>query len=369
MSNDTTRRLAPGTAICLVALLIYDSPALAHEQGAKPIPDGHAPAGVMVDHMHKAGEFMVGYRYSWARQSGDQLDGTSTININDPSNPLLHRACQNEAVAGHEHCSMYQTEMTMQMHMLDIMYAPTDWMTLMVMPQWMTMDMTMDTLPFAHHDMGHGEMDHMGSHGHGTDGLGDTIFGALIKISSGPGYSLHTGMMFSAPTGSTTERASNGNLTHYMMQLGSGTWDFLPSLTYNGRADRLSWGVQLSGIIRMEDENDQGYRLGDVFQATGWAAYRLTDWMSASVRLLSTRVSQIEGSFFPTGSGMSAPDFPTNYGGSYFDVGLGVNFVVPDGALKGHRLSVEWLEPVRDDVNGYQQERDGTLYANWSKAF
>ncbi len=323
----------------------------------------------MVDHMHKAGEFMVGYRYSWARQSGDQLDGTSTINVNDPSNPLLHRACQNEAVAGHEHCSMYQTEMTMQMHMLDIMYAPTDWMTLMVMPQWMTMDMTMDTLPFAHHDMGHGDMDHMGSHSHGTDGFGDTIFGALIKISSGPGYSLHTGMMFSAPTGSTTERASNGNLTHYMMQLGSGTWDFLPSLTYNGRADRLSWGVQLSGIVRMEDENDQGYRLGDVFQATGWAAYRLTDWMSASVRLLSTRVSQIEGSFYPTGSGMSAPDFPTNYGGSYFDVGLGVNFVVPDGALKGHRLSVEWLEPVRDDVNGYQQERDGTLYANWSKAF
>ena len=52
---------------------------------------------------------------------------------------------------------MKQTEMTMQMHMLDIMYAPTDWMTLMVMPQWMTMDMTMSPL-----DAGMGGMGGMG---------------------------------------------------------------------------------------------------------------------------------------------------------------------------------------------------------------
>jgi hypothetical protein len=29
------------------------------------------------------------------------------------------------------------------MHMLDIMYAPTNWMTLMVMPMGMSQDMTM----------------------------------------------------------------------------------------------------------------------------------------------------------------------------------------------------------------------------------
>lgn len=356
---------APRALATLAAALAASAGAArADDPAAKPIPEGHAPAGVMVDHMHKAGEFMVGYRYSWGKQSGDQLHGSREIDINDHDNPLLHKACQNAAKAGHEHCSMYQTEMTMQMHMLDLMYAPTDWLTLMVMPQWMTMDMSMDALPHAHHE----GMGHMGPHSHGTDGFGDTIFGALIKIADAPGHHLHTGMMFSAPTGSTSEKGSSGKLTHYMMQLGSGTWDFMPSLTYTGRADRWSWGVQLSGVIRMEDENNQGYRLGDVFQATGWGAYRLTDWMSASVRLMSTSVSEIEG-FYPTGMGMTAADFPGNYGGRFFDVGFGVNFVVPEGALKGHRLSVEWLQPVHDDVNGYQQERDGTLYANWSKAF
>jgi hypothetical protein len=265
---------------------------------------------------------------------------------------------------------MKQSEMTMQMHMLDIMYAPTDGLTLMVMPQWMTMDMTMSPLEGAHMGggmgMGHG---HMGSHSHGTDGFGDTIFGALVQLSDGPGYHLHTGLMFSAPTGSTEERGASGKLTHYMMQLGSGTWDFMPSLTYTGRADRWSWGAQMSGILRMEDENDQGYKLGDVFQATAWGSYRFAEWLSTSVRVLHTQQGEVEGSLAYTGMGMSPPDFGYNYGGRYWDIGFGVNAVVPSGFLKGHRLSAEWLQPLEDDVNGYQQEREGTLWVNWSKAF
>lgn len=345
------------------------STANADEPGARPVPEGHAPAGVMVDHMHKGGEFMVGYRYSWSRSSGDTLAGTRAVDDHE----IRHNAClfpgQNPADHDtHNHCSMKQDEMTMQMHMLDIMYAPTDWLTLMVMPQWMTMDMTM--APVAGAAGGHDEHgDHAGSHSHGTDGFGDTIFGALVKIADAPGHHLHTGMMFSAPTGATDKKGANGNYTHYMMQIGSGTWDFMPSLTYTGRADRWSWGVQLSGVIRMEDENDEGYRLGDVFQATGWGAYRVTDWMSASLRLIHTTQSEIEGHYHGAHNHSSPPDLQGNYGGQFFDVGFGVNFVVPEGALKGHRLSVEWLQPVRDNPNGYQQERDGTLYANWSKAF
>jgi hypothetical protein len=35
---------------------------------------------------------------------------------------------------------MKPTDMTMNMYMLDIMYAPTDWLTLMVLPMWMSHD-------------------------------------------------------------------------------------------------------------------------------------------------------------------------------------------------------------------------------------
>jgi hypothetical protein len=357
--NRRAMYLLTATAAALNAGL--SSQAIADQATGGPIPEGHAPAGVMVDHMHKAGEFMLGYRYSYGRQSGDTLNGTSTASEHD----ILHDACQNPKVDGHEHCMMKQKSMDMQMHMLDIMYAPTDWLTLMAMPQWMTMDMTMEPVEQAH--MGGGM--HMGAHSHGTDGIGDTIFGGIVKLSDGPGYHLQTGLMFSAPTGSTSEKGSTGALTHYMMQLGSGTWDFLPSLTYTGRMDRLSWGLQLSGVIRMEDENDEGYALGNVFQANGWAAYRLVDWLSASVRVQHTRQGEVSGSLDHTGMGKSPPDLPSNYGGEFWDVGFGINTVVTAGSLKGHRLSVEWLQPIEDDVNGFQQERDGTFYANWSKAF
>ncbi len=362
MKPRRVNRPLPYAISCLCVVL--STPALA-DDGHGPWADGHAPAGVMLDHMHKAGEFMVGYRYSWARADGDMLDGTKSVNLADPDNPVLHKACQNPNVAGHEHCSMAPGKMTMQMHMLDIMYAPTDWLTLMVMPQWMTMEMMMEPLPGAH-DAGHGM--HMGAHSHGTDGIGDTIFGALVKLSEGPGFHLHTGLMFSAPTGSVDERGADGTLTHYHMQLGSGTWDFQPSLTYTGREGLWSWGAQMSGVIRMEDENDQGYRLGNVFQATAWGSYRITSWLSASLRLLHTQQSEVEG-WGPTGTGTSPPDFGSNYGGRFWDAGFGVNTVVPGGPLKGHRFSAEWLEPLSDDVNGYQLERTGTLYLNWSKAF
>ena len=84
--------------IGLAAVLAWPAGvAMAHDDG--PQADGHAPAGVMFDHMHKAGGFMLGYRYSWSGQSGDFLNGTTVVG----DTPILHKACQNPVVAGHDH--------------------------------------------------------------------------------------------------------------------------------------------------------------------------------------------------------------------------------------------------------------------------
>ena len=45
------------------------------------------------------------------------------------------------------------------------------------------------------------------------------------------------------------------------------------------------------------------------------------------------------------------------------------NTAVPGGPLKGLRLSAEWLQPVMDDPNGYQLEREETLWANATMSF
>lgn len=47
---------------------------------------------------------------------------------------------------------------------------------------------------------------------------------------------------------------------------------------------------------------------------------------------------------------------------------MGVSAVVPGGMLAGNRLSLEWLQPVHQDVVGYQLARKGTLSFTWSIA-
>ncbi len=155
---------------------------------------------------------------------------------------------------------------------------------------------------------------------------------------------------------------------HYGMQLGSGTWDFNPSVTYAGAADPWSWGAQMTGTVRLQDRNRSGYALGNVFQSSIWGGYQLLDGLSASLRGVYTHQRPISGEFDGTFHALGPVDFPGNYGGRFWDLGVGLNYS-PGGAFAGNQIGVEWLQPLRDDVNGYQLERRGTLHATWQYMF
>jgi hypothetical protein len=197
---------------------------------------------------------------------------------------------------------------------------------------------------------------------------------SLVKLYEIPGHRLHVGLGFSAPTGEADlefRRVAtiDGGLVHFGMQTGSGTWDFLPSLTYTGDHKRWTWGAQLNGVKRMENQNKSGYRLGDVIQATTWGGYSLTRWLSASVRGVYTKQDAIHGDFNAFNRRTGPMDFPDNQGGQFWDIGFGANVTVPKGKFAGNNLSVEWLQPLRNDVNGFQLERRGRLAAAWSYHF
>jgi Protein of unknown function (DUF3570) len=354
-----------------------------HEHGVR------APAGVMFDHMLPAGKFMAGYRFMWNSQSGDMLNGTNAVN----DSGLIAGGCVVDP------CYLAPSNMTMSMHMLDLMYAPTDWLTLMLMPQFVDMHMEMRGLydkvieTGLATDLG-GHYDHHRQNAHETGGIGDLGMYALFKVFDNGTHHAHATAGFSAPTGDVDiqfRRAHqiDGGFMDYGMQLGSGTWDFKPSLTYTGHIDDLSWGAQANGIVRMEDHNKSGYRLGDLFQATAWGNYNLTNWLTASVRGVYTVQGAIKGQFNgsngqfftpeinPDGSQVqssilkfSPQDYTQNYGGRFWDVGFGLSAMVPgDSLLGGNRVSVEWLQPVHTDYNGYQLDRDGALSATWSVMF
>jgi len=328
-----------------------------------------APAGVMSAHMlSNAGDWMMGYKYVYSTQAGDMLHGNDKV----ADQAILDYDC------GGRQCYVAPKDMTMHMHMFNLMYAPTDWLNLMVMPTFVDMSMNMRMLDGAPAVGGTGapefaELSHA-SHEHMTGGFGDTQLAMLFKLYDSDVHHLHLGTGFSAPTGNVKielRRAHTEDLglIHYGMQIGSGTWDFLPSLTYTGQSEKWSWGAQARGVVRLESQNDVGYREGDLFQSSVWGSFNLMKWLSVSVRGVYTSKGALHGEYNTEHQPIGPMDSPDSYGGEYYDLGFGLNAMVPTGNLAGNSLSVEWLQPMEDDVNGYQLERDGALSVNWGYAF
>lgn len=323
----------------------------------------NAPAGMLFAHMlEKAGDSMVGFRYLYSLQQGDMRHGTGLAT----DAQIVANGC-----GGGTKCSYTPKKMDMSMYMLDLMYAPTDWLTLMLMPQFMSMDMHLRTLegapPPSPDDI---HASHGGNMLHATGGVGDIDMSAMLKLYEAPGHKLHLTLGFTAPTGSINQRI-NGNteFDHYGMQLGSGTWNFWPSLTYNGFREELNWGAQVSTIAVLQSYNDSGYAVGNLFQSTAWGGYQISDWLTATLRGVYTLQDSIDGRF-PDAFVVTGPmDTPQSYGGQFFDVGFGLSAMVMSGDFAGNRLGIEWLQPAFNDYNGYQLERSGNLYASWGLSF
>lgn len=332
-------------------------------------PDSHAPIGVMADHAHGAGEIMLGYRYMFTHDAGMMAGGKSIPN---------HSVYEYKTPAG-EHYTAVPLEMDMHMHMWEIMYAPSDKLTLMLMPSYTEMSMTMESrgghgAHGGHDAAAHGGHEEAGGHqetsvmSHGTAGWGDTLLSAIVPVFETDHHEVALNLGISMPTGSVDQKM-HGQYTHYHMQLGSGTWDLKPGVTYHGCAGPLSWGAQTMGTVRLEDENESGYRLGNVWETTGWTALMVSEWASVSGRILWTTGEDIDKHYDGAHSHSSPVDIQRNYGGDRIDLGLGVNFMVPDGALKGHRLAVEALWAVDQESNGVFLERDFAIVAGWQFAF
>ena len=116
-----------------VGVLSTAAPAFAHEGFAASGPDGHAPLGVMGDHTHNTGEWMFSYRYMHmsmqGNRSGDERISADEI-VTTQANPFFGAPMQPPTLR------VVPTEMNTDMHMLGAMYAPADWLTVMVMSSY-----------------------------------------------------------------------------------------------------------------------------------------------------------------------------------------------------------------------------------------
>ena len=214
-------------------------------------------------HTHLAGEVMVGYRYMFMGMRGNR-DGT--------------RAVSADAVL--QDYMVTPTEMTMQMHMVELMYAPSDKLTLMAM------------LPYRQLSM-----DHLTTMGTGftteSKGFGDVTLMAHYTVLGDVRRTNHRLLLDArmiTPTGSIdadrrvpaapgASTAETVQQLPYPMQLGSGTFDLDPGLTYLGESRRLAWMLHSAATIRL-GSNSRDYRLGNSVRFAAWGAWAVREWLS-----------------------------------------------------------------------------------------
>ena len=304
-------------------------------------PDGHGPIGVMGDNTHMAGGAMVSVRYMRMDMKGNR-DGTSSVSTD--------KILQDFMVA--------PTEMTMEMIMLGSMYAPSDDLVLMAM------------VPYTKKSMDHvTRMDQKFTTE--SEGIGDVSITALYVLRRFQRQRLHLNAGLSLPTGSIEEKDDTpmGNVKlAYPMQLGSGTFDLLPGLTYLGQTDEWSWGGRLMATIRL-GENSENYALGNRYALTGWGARKWSDWLSFSARLDSEIWENVRGADPDLDQNVVQTSDPNRRGGKRLIIYLGANWFAREGALKGHRLAIELGTPAYESLDGPQLETDRVLIFGWKKAF
>lgn len=308
--------------------------------------------GDQIYHTHPAGMWMLSYQYLRMNMSGLR-DGTSDVDA-DRVGYMRH--------LDYEYM-MIPTKMTMDMHMLMAMYGITDSWTVMAMPSYVAtnMDMLMDMGPMM------SKMGAMASDPMKTGGLSDTEVRGSYKINEV--FTASLGL--SLPTGSVSETVTSMGSTFrapYDMQLGSGTYDLKPALTYNALSDdaKWNWGAQAQYAWHTA-KNENGWSYGDALKVNGWLqrAFRpASGWL----RLAGSNTGSIRGKdqkIEDLQAWSSMPDAdPDNYGGTKLDGAVGASV-----SLGPASLGLEFGVPLYQDLNGLQMKTTWFLTAGLQVMF
>lgn len=244
--------------------------------------------------------------------------------------------------------------MNVETLMLSAMYGVSDDVNVMFMAPYVRKTMSMTT--FA----GSSGTTILGQSSMTTQGTGDASVSSIWRFHKDPDSYGLLNVGLSLPTGSTTETSTmlspmNMMMTsraNYGMQLGTGTYDFLPGLTYVSHDDQWSWGAAYRGRFALGN-NAQGYHYGNKLELDLWGGYTVTHGVTLTARIAGSAQGGIHGSD-PAISGLMQGSNPNYYGGRKVDVFAGLNLSGAAIGLKGVSLSLEAGDTVYQYLNGPQ---------------
>ena len=297
---------------------------------------GLVPFDVMTG---QAGRWMVGYQFM-AEKSDGSLIGPREIS----ESKILDRFFA------------APTDMTMQMHMAMLMYAPTDKLTLML------------TVPYIRKHMNHVTVGGM-RFAERTEGLGDIDLRGMYAVHESEDLR-HRLLLIGGigmPTGSINAKM-DGMRLEYPMQIGSGTYSLLPGLTYLGQASPWGWAADIHATLRL-GRNDNGYRLGDRFESSIAIARELRQGVSLSTGVRGEWWGNIHG----VDPLLDPSDEPTKdpnlQGGRRLSAVLGIAVHPENGLLLGQHFHLQLEAPIVESLDGPQLKRRWILRIGWQLEF
>ncbi len=315
--------------------------------------------GIVVHHQHKSGNWMVGYKYMNMFMDGlisgsQEKKGNVPVTTEDVARTQMGNTPL-VPVAGFNYL-MAPVDMTMNMHMLTAMYGVSETTSLMVMTNYIQNDMNM----VMH--MGNANAITKSTYSDmATAGISDTVVNAMIRASDS--WTISFGV--SIPTGSIDEKViMNGNTIQapYKMQLGTGTLDFLQSVTFKGGDSSFNWGAQESFSYH-SGANDNGYVLGNKFEVSAWVRKTFNNNFSISSRINLFDEAQIIGRDNKIINSSMSPTFDVaNTGRHELDLSLGFS----KRFSSGHRLGFEYSKPISQLVHGIQMETQYRYTLSWN---
>ena len=310
-----------------------------------------APAGIMTDHVHDKGTWMVSYSFMSTNMAGNRMNDKMV-----------------------DDSKVYQTYA-----MLMVMYGLTNKITIMGMFDYMSNNMSMSMNPGAMQMMNMpgmqmGSSVNMNAMSTKTSGLADTKLSALYSISSNESHRFIGCLGFNIPNGSINRKGAtmlgDNQQLAYPMQLGTGTFGILPSLTYVREFSKLTWGAEAGANINL-GSNANGYRWQPLYNATSWVGYKFLPFISGSLRVEGTTGGGIIGNDKDIAVLMyNDPNAnAANYGGERVTMYAGINLHSQKKNLSGFSLLAEYGRPVDENLQGTQMALHDNIIATLKYMF
>ena len=337
------------TGVFLTGLLMAmpaQAQAQAQEQAQEHVwtndrPDGHGPAGMKSDYVLPWGVFYIGGRI-FSEQYVGTLIGSNEIS----------------SVEVLDFFTTAPRELDRSVAEVDVRFGLLPFLTLAGSIPVMRNEMLSETNTVFFQSA--------------SEVIGDISIRGLFRVLEMEEYrvSLTGGVTLPfGKLGKTGQTAVSPNaVLPFAMQGGSGSYDLLVGGTFQAQNARSSVGFQFNGVIRWMD-NNRDYRLGDRIDLSFWGAYNISDWVSVSMRGFYEHWGDVSGNEVRT-DGLADPganEFAQ--GGERVTIPMGLNIYFRDGAMDGHRLSLEYYYPVHENLNGPQLSIQSGFVLSWQLSF